>query len=190
MNIQKLPLTAINSTLTFLELKDLVRLSRVNKFFNYICRDKRLNFFSKFLEFSDESITIDMFPEAFVPTLSMTNFLKPAIAWKNVVFYLMINSDSEFCQKILSNFIPNNVMISVVGLTSLEIGNLHPSIKLLDCPWRIMNCPKEISHNLEYLNISEQFYLPKHIDFSGQNLRVLHMNMCRLNGLTFNFSKT
>ena len=190
MRLDELPLICIYEILDFLEIKELVRLSEVNKFFNYQCRNKRLDYFSKFLQFTDESISIDMFPEAYLPSLTFNNFLVSSMAWKPVVFYMMLNNDNRFCQDILRNFIPNNIMVSIVGLSSLQLGNLSPSIKILDCPWRIIDCPKEISHNLEYLNMSEHFYIPKHIDFSGRNLRVLHMNMCRLDGLTFNFSRT
>ena len=190
MRLDNLPLTCIDHVFDFLELKELVRLSEVNKFFNYQCRNKRLDYFSKFLQFSDDSISIDMFPEAYLPNLTFNNFLVPSMAWKHVVFYMMLNNDNRFCRDTLKEFIPSNLMISIVGLSTLQLGNLSPSIKILDCPWRIINCPKEISHHLEYLNMSEHFYIPKHIDFSGRNLRVLHINMCRLDGLTFNFSRT
>ena len=61
-------------------------------------------------------------------------------------------------------------MLSVVGTSSINIGDTNPSLEILDCPWAIMNCSREISHNLKYINMSEQFYVPSHIDFSGNLL--------------------
>ena len=45
MRLDELPLTCIYEILDFLEIKELVRLSEVNKFFNYQCRNKRTRLF-------------------------------------------------------------------------------------------------------------------------------------------------
>ena len=38
--------------------------------------------------------------------------------------------------------------------------------------------------------MSENYYIPSHVDFSGSKLEVIHMNICRFKNHTFNFSRT
>ena len=171
-------------------LTDLKNLSETNKKLNWFCKTHKINSFSPFKELSEELIGIDMYPENFLPKLKKDNYLTVASSWKNIIFYLPIDYTNPLQKLLLRNYVPENILVSVTGLNEINIGMLNKSIKILDCPWMTLSCPKHISNNIKYLNISEQFYIPKHIDFSGRSLEVLHMNMCNLYNLTFNFSKT
>ena len=131
-----------------------------------------------------------MYPEQYLPKINKHNYLTIGPAWKNVIFYLGIDYTDPLQKFLVRNYVPSNILVSIIGLGEINIGGLNKSIKLLDSPWMSLSSPKHLSHNLKYLNISEQFYIPKHIDFSGRSLEILHMNMCNLHNLTFNFSRT
>lgn len=191
MRVTNLPAICLRNIITFLDLKNIVRLSEVNKLFNRECKNLPLNSRSMLFSLSYYDIMgLDIFPESSLYSLNFTNFLKPALGWKNMIFFMKLDMDNFEQKKILKNFVPSNIMISLTGFTPLQAEKLHSSIKMLDCPWKVLNCPANISNSLKYINMSEQFYIPKHIDFSGKNLQVLHMNMCMLHNLKFNFSKT
>jgi hypothetical protein len=191
MKIDNLPSICIRNIINYLDIKNLVKLSKVNKYLNYECKNYPLNSKKILMTLSyHDTVGMDIFPEALLYSLKHDNFLNPATGWKNMIFFMKLDMDNYEQKKILKNFVPSNIMISLTGFTPLQTENLHHSIEMLDCPWKVLNCPANISNNLKYLNMSEQFYIPGHIDFSGKNLEVLHMNMCMLHNLKFNFSKT
>ena len=191
MNFCSLPRVAHDIIVGNLVIRDMVSLSETCKLMNKVCREKSTSVSRNFFELTAENTLLEMCPEYFLPSLSLTNYIKPAAAWKNVIFYLMINSDSPLQMSLVEEYVPKNIMLSFVGNSLLDIEKIHPSVEIVDCPWKTMNCPKEISHNLKYLNISEQFYLPSHIDFSGRSLISLNITMCNFSDKhVFNFSKT
>ena len=190
MNLPALPDIILRNILNYFSLSDLKNLSETNKKLNWFCRTQKLDSFRPFRELSDQLIGIDMYPEQYLPKISKDNYLTIASAWKNVIFYLPIDYTDPLQKLLLRNYVPSNILVSIIGLTEVSIGMFNKSIKILDCPWMTLSCPKHISHNLKYLNISEQFYIPGHIDFSGRMLEVLHVNMSNLSNLTFNFSRT
>jgi len=190
MNLPALPDIILRNILKYSSLMDLKYLSETNKKLNWFCRTQKLDSFRPFKELSEELIGLDMYPEQYLPKIKKDNYLTVGSAWKHVIFYLPIDYADPLQKLLLRNYVPENILICIMGLREINISMLNKSIKLLDSPWMSLSCPKQVSHNLKYLNISEQFYIPKHIDFSGRSLEVLHMNMCNLTNLTFNFSKT
>ncbi len=190
MNISLLPDIILRNILKYLSLTDLRNLSEINKKLNWFCKTQKLNSFQPFKELSEDLIGIDMYPEQYLPKLRKDNYLTVGSAWKNIIFYLSIDYTSSLQKFLVRNYVPRNILVSIIGLGEMNIGSLNKSIELLDSPWMSLSAPKHLSHNLKYLNISEQFYIPKHIDFSGRSLEILHMNMCNLKDLTFNFSQT
>lgn len=189
MNFSSLPSVVLRNIISYLSLTELRNLSETNKNLNWLCTTQPLNSFKKFQGLPNDIISLDMWPERFIPTVTTRNYMDIASSWKNIIFFLLLNCDEPDQRSLMTRYFPSNILLSIGGLQSVNIGSIHESVRILDCPWRIMNCPKYISHTLEYINMSEQFYIAKHIDFSGQSLRVLHMNMCRLDNLTFNFSR-
>ena len=190
MNLPALPDIILRNILQYCSLTDLKNLSETNKKLNWFCRTQKLNSFRPFKELSDQLIGIDMYPEQYLPKLRKDNYLTAGSVWKNVIFYLSINYNDPLQKLILRNYVPSNILVSIIGMTEVNIGMLNKSIQMVDSPWTNLSCPRHVSHNLKYLNISEQFYIPNHIDFSGKSLEVLHMNMSNLSNLTFNFSRT
>jgi hypothetical protein len=188
MNFYNLPRVAHDMIIGNLTIRDMVSLSETCKHMNKICHEKSTKISRNFFSMSAESI---LCPEYFLPNLTLKNYIEPASAWKNIIFYMMINNENPSQMAAVKNYVPSNIMVSFIGRSDVDIDDIHSSIEILDCPWKIMNCPREISHNLKYLNISEQFYIPSHIDFSGKSLITLNMTMCRLtSNHRFNFSKT
>ena len=190
MNLPALPDIILRNILKYSSLTDLKNLSETNKKLNWFCRTQKLDSFRPFRQLSEELIGIDMYPEQYLPKISKYNYLTIASAWKNVIFYLPIDYTDPLQKLLVRNYVPSNILVSIIGLSEVNIGMFNKSIQMVDSPWVNLSCPKHISHNLKYLNISEQFYIPKHIDFSGKSLEVLHMNMSNLSDLFFNFSKT
>lgn len=190
MNLTLLPDIILRNILRYFSLTDLKNLSETNKKLNWFCRTQKLDSFRPFKALSDQLIGIDMYPEQYLPKLRKDNYLTVGSAWKNVIFYLTIDYTNPLQKILLRNYVPSNILVCVMALGEINISMLNKSIEMLDSPWMSLSCPKQVSHNLKYLNISEQFYIPKHIDFSGRSLEVLHMNMSNLSNLTFNFSKT
>lgn len=191
MNFYNLPRVAHDMIVGHLLIKDMVSLSETCRYMNAICHEKSTSISRDFFDLTSENTLLEMCPEYFLPSLSLDNYIEPAIAWKNVIFYLMINSDSPLQMSLAREYVPKNIMLSFVGHSLLNIKKIHPSIEIVDCPWNTMSCPKELSHNLKYINISEQFYLPSHIDFSGRSLISINMTMCNFSDRhVFNFSKT
>ncbi len=190
MNLPALPDIILRNILKYFSLTDLKNLSETNKKLNWFCRTQKLDSFRPFKNLSEELIGLDMYPEQYLPKLKKDNYLTVGSAWKHIIFYLSIDYTDPLQKLLLRNYVPENILICAMGLSEINISMLNKSIKLLDSPWMSLSCPKQVSHNLKYLNISEQFYIPKHIDFSGRSLEVLHVNMCNLNNLTFNFSRT
>lgn len=190
MNLPALPDIILRNILKYCSLTDLKHLSETNKKLNWFCRTQKLDSFRPFRQLSEELIGIDMYPEQYLPKLKKDNYLTAGSAWKNVIFYLAIDYTDPFQKLLLRNYVPSNILVSIIGMSEVNIGMFNKSIQMVDSPWMNLSCPKHVSHNLKYLNISEQFYIPKHIDFSGKSLEVLHMNMSNLSDLSFNFSKT
>ena len=190
MNLASLPDIILRNILKYFGLTDLKNLSETNKKLNWFCRTQKLDSFRPFKALSDQLIGIDMYPEQYLPKLRKDNYLTAGSAWKNVIFYLTIDYTDPLQKLLLRNYVPSNILVCVMALGEINISMLNKSIEMLDSPWMSLSCPKQVSHNLRYLNMSEQFYIPKHIDFSGRYLEVLHMNMSNLSNLTFNFSKT
>ena len=188
--INRLPSLVLDNIASKLEIKDLVSFSSTCKIANKICKQQKSVFYRDFFTLTSSSSILEMYPEHYLPTLKINNYLTCASSWKNIMFFLLINHNACQQMSILKDYIPKNIMVSVTGMTSLNIGSINPSLKILDCPWTILNCPKEISHDLKYINMSEQSYVPSHIDFSGRSLISINISMCRLNSNKFNFSRT
>jgi hypothetical protein len=190
MNLTGFPDIILRRILKHLDLNGLRNLSETNRQFNWFCKTQKLNSFSKFEQFSDEILSLDMYPEKFLPTVNLENYKVVGSAWKNIIFFLSLDYTLPEHKNLLRNYIPSNIFVSVLGLSDISITMINKSVRMLDCPWMMLSCPNFISHNLEYLNASEQYYIPSHIDFSGKSLKVLYLNMSKLDGLTFNFSST
>lgn len=190
MNITDLPLVVIGKIIDTLNIVDTVSLSEVNKFFNYNCKKKNNDFFSRNFKFNNDILTPELFPEIHLPILNIQNYLICSNAWKKIIFFLRINIDINYQRFIIMDECPGNILFSISGARSISTYSIHPTVKLLDSSCRSITGPKEVSHHLEYLNISENYYVPSSLDFSGRNLKFLNMSLCNLGNLKFNFSKT
>lgn len=193
MNVSKLPSIIYSEIFSNLTIFELNTLSSVNKFFNKICKEYNPKCFKKFHFLSNKIMSLEMYPELFCPMLTINNFIAQSTAWKNIIFFMLVNSSTNEHVEVLKNYVPKNIMVSLLATytdVSFNLSFLNPSIEILDCPFKMISCPKHISNNLKYINLSENIYIPSHIDFSGEKLEVIHMNMCNLTRNTFNFSKT
>ena len=193
MNILKLPDLIYNEILSNLTIFNLNTLSKVNKFFNQKCKDYDPKCFKKFNYLSNNIMSLEMYPELFCPMLDINKFSLQSTAWKNIIFFMLVNPDNPEHLRVVKNYVPKNIMISILAAytnIAFNLSSLNPSIEIVDCPFKMINCPKYISNQLKYINISENIYIPSHVDFSGEKLEIIHMNMCNLSKNTFNFSKT
>ena len=91
MNIANLPALVLKEILKYLNLKQLVNLSRVSKIFNYLCKNKNHDIFNKFLGMDYDIRTFEIFPEKRLISVNPSNYLVISNGWKNILFYLLLD---------------------------------------------------------------------------------------------------
>jgi len=189
MNLETLPTHIFNSVLDKLELKEIVKLSETSKELNKKCKDYKFFDIFSILEESIinvyESIETTEMLKIF-PKLNMKNYWRCSKAWKNIIFSL--NFYYLYDTTFLQDKFPSNVMLTLRGITEVDLTEINSSIKFLDCTWKIIKNNSNSLNNLEYLNFSENIDL-ENIDFSGEKLKVLDLSWCNLEWINFNFSK-
>ena len=84
--LDKIPSVPLFIILKELDLFDLGKLSRVNKFFNENCKKIKTSFLDKDFNFDKDVLTPELFPEIHLPILNTTNYLVCSNAWKNLKF--------------------------------------------------------------------------------------------------------
>ena len=119
--------------------------------------------------------------------LHLDNFNLVASCWKKILFYIAIDYKTE--SELLEKECPSNLIFSLKGIEIVDIKKIHPSIKYLDCPIKIIQADRNVSDSLVYLNMTEQLHIPTHLDFSGKSLKYLDLSFTDLLNVDLSFTK-
>ena len=81
-------------------------------------------------------MSLEMYPELFCPMLNINKFLIQSSAWKNIIFFMLVNSNKSEDLQVLKYYVPKNIMVSLLATytdVSFNLGFLNRSIEILDC---------------------------------------------------------
>ena len=183
MNILDLPEFILINIFDHLKIKNLVKSSEVCKSFNFLAKKIK----SKDQQNELENIFgLNMFFDI-LPKLNKNNYITVSKAWNNLLFFISIDYKKE--GKILEIESPSNIIFNIDGVEIIDIKKVHPSIKFLDCPLKVLSSNPRMSDTLVYLNMTEQLHILSHINFSSKSLKYLDLSFCDLLNVDLNFSK-
>lgn len=183
MNILDLNETLLVKIFIFLNIPNLVKISEVCVFFNYLSK--------KIKPKGQESCLEDAFGRNnfydVLPKLNINNYKYISSVWKNILFFIQISYKKQ--NILLEEVNPSNIVFSLDDVELIHLDKIHPSIKYLDCPLKIIESKPNISDNLIFLNMTEQLHIFDSIDFSSLSLKYLNLSFCDLLNVNLNFSK-
>ena len=115
MNVLKLPTLVYSEIFSNLTIFELNTLSGVNNFFNRICKEYDPKCFKNFHFLSNKIMSLEMYPELFCPMLNINKFLIQSSAWKNIIFFMLVNSNKSEDLQVLKYYVPKNIMVSLLA---------------------------------------------------------------------------